>query len=493
MNVARCSAKRGRLTSIVLAAFCLGWAWLGLLQEAHPAEPKSGAQSLRVEVDPRVELMSVIFRLAGNPEYGKGQVPSYVDDVEKQFGPFRDHAVVKLARRLRSTRGVSYDAVMGMAIHVTDAAKLDEKVPFEPQPETLDGRWRIGEARDFLEAARQFVVDASFDDFLEKHRPLYELAESRMQAVLAKHGHLEWFDEFFGQRPEASFTVALGLLNGGNCYGARCRTADGKENLFCVLGVWATDEEGMPRFDQAMLETVTHEFCHSYTNAIVDRHEAEFEPAAKKIFPHVEEAMRRQAYGQWKTVIYESLVRACCVRYTGKYNGSRAARAAIQSHKQRQFVWIEELSDLLGEYEANRDRYPTLDAFSPRIVAFFGDYAEKFAHEQEALGAKRPKVVSITPAAGANNVDPALTTFKVVFDRAMQDGNWSMVGGGPNFPEVKGKPSYDASRTVWTVPIKLKPAWTYRLMLNSGRFQSFRSQDGVPLAPVTVTFTTREK
>lgn len=493
MDVVRWNAKRGQPARAVFAGLCLGAVWLVLPQMAQPAEAKLGKHSLRVVVDPRVELMSVIFRLAGNPEYGKGLVPSYVEDVEEQFGPFRDHAVVKLARRLRSTRGVSYDAVMCMAIHVTDAGKLGEKVPFEPKPETLDGRWRIGEARDFLEAARQFVVEASFDDFLEEHRPLYALTESRMQAVLAEHGHLEWFDEFFGQRPEASFTVALGMLNGGNCYGARCRTAEGKEELFCVLGVWATDAEGKPRFDKAMLETVTHEFCHSYTNAIVDRHEAEFEPAAKKIFPHVEEAMSRQAYGTWKTVIYESLVRACCVRYAGKYNGSRAARAAIQHHKQRQFVWIEELSDLLGEYEAHRDRYPTLDAFSPRIVAFFDDYAEDFAEEQKALDAKRPKVVSVTPAKGAKNVDPGQTTFKVVFDRAMLDGNWSLVGGGPNFPEITGKPAYDASRTVWTVPVQLKPAWTYRLMLNSDRFQSFRSQEGVPLAPVTVTFTTRKE
>lgn len=493
MTLARRDATRRPLSSIVLAALCLAAAGPGLSQKAHPAEPKSGEQSLRVVVDPRVELMSVIFRLAGNPEYGKGRVSSYVEDVEKQFGPFRDHDVVKLARRLRSTRGVSYDAVMGMAVHLSDTVKLGEKVPFEPQPETLDSRWRIADARDFLEAARRFVVEASFDDFLEQHQPLYDLTESRMQAVLQEHGHLEWFDEFFGARPEASFTVALGLLNGGNCYGARCRTPDGKENLFCVLGVWATDDEGKPRFDQAMLETVTHEFCHSYTNAIVDRHEAEFEPAGKKIFPHVEQAMSRQAYGNWKTVIYESLVRACCVRYTGKYSGSAAARTAIQYNKQRQFVWIEELSDLLGEYETNRERYPTLDAFSPRIVAFFDGYAENFAEEQKALEAKRPKVVSITPPPGAKAVDPGVTTVKVVFDRPMQDGNWSMVGGGPNFPEITGRPAYDASRTVWTVPVKLKPDWTYRYMLNSGRFQSFRSQDGTALAPVTVTFTTRKE
>ena len=75
----------------------------------------------------------------------------------------------------------------------------------------------------------------------------------------------------------------------------------------------------------------------------------------------------------------------------------------------------------------------------------------------------------------------------------MQDDSWSVVGGGANFPEVTGKPAYDASRTVWTVSVKLKSAWTYQLMLNSDRFHGFRSQEGVPLAPVAVTFTTRKE
>lgn len=478
---------------VALAMLCLPSPGLAVAQSTMAAEAKPDERSLRVVVDPRVELMSIIFRLAGNPEYGKARVPSYADDVEEYFGKFRDHAVVRLARKLRATRGVSYDAVMSMAVHVTDAYALEEKVPFEPRPQGLDGRWRVEEAGLFLEDARQFVKETSFKEFVEAHGELYELSESRMRDVLDEHGHLEWFDEFFGERPQASFTVALGLLNGGQCYGPHCRTAEGAEELFCVLGVWKTDREGKPQFDRGMLDTVIHEFCHSYTNSIVDRHEAEFEPAGKKIFAHVESAMRRQAYGHWKTLVYESLVRACVIRYTRKYRGSPAARMAIQQEKMRQFLWTQELADLLGEYEADRDQYSTLDAFSPRIVAFFNQYAEKFADEQKALAAKRPKVVSITPANGATDVDPHLAAVKVVFDRPMQDRSWSMVGGGPHFPELAGEPAYDSTRTVWTVPVKLKPGWSYRFMLNSDRFQNFRSREGVPLAPVAVTFTTAKE
>jgi len=301
---------------------------------------------------------------------------------------------------------------------------------------------------------------------------------------------LEWFPEFFGQRLGASFTVALGMLNGGSSYGPHCRTADGKEELYCVLGVWKTDLLGQPQFDANMLGTVVHEFCHSYTDAVVDRHAAELKAAGEKMFLHVQSSMRSQAYGNWKTMLYESLVRASVVRYTRRYGGEAAARKAIAGEAKREFLWIGELSDLLGEYEAHRDQYPTLAAFSPRIIKFFNDYADRFAREQEALNARRPKVLSMVPANGATNVDPGLAQIRVIFDRPMQDGLWSMVGWGEHFPEPGGKPAYDSKRTTWTVPVKLKPDWDYQFMLNSDRFTSFRSEEGVPLAPVRVTFKT---
>ena len=90
-------------------------AWLPAVGVA--ATEKPAARPFTVCVDPPVELMSVLFRLAGDPEYNQGRVPSYVQDVESHFGRFRDHPVVKLARELRQTRGISFNAPMGLAVH----------------------------------------------------------------------------------------------------------------------------------------------------------------------------------------------------------------------------------------------------------------------------------------------------------------------------------------------------------------------------------------
>jgi hypothetical protein len=203
--------------------------------------------------------------------------------------------------------------------------------------------------------------------------------------------------------------------------------------------------------------------------------------------------MQRQAYGQWKTMLYESLVRACTIRYLRRHQGPLAAWWKTLDDQGRQFRWVGDLASLLGEYEEHRDRYPTLDAFAPRIVAFFNTQAEKLAKEPAARSPAAPRVVSVTPADGATDVDPALSEIRVVFDRPMRDKSWSLAGDQPELPEVVGQPAYDAARTTWSVPIRLQPERSYRFMLNSDRFQNFQSADGVRLEPVQVRFRTGKR
>ncbi|MFZ1932148.1 MAG: DUF4932 domain-containing protein [Thermoguttaceae bacterium] len=455
----------------------------GTLRAAPPAAEKPAkTPACRVAVDPRVELMCVIFRLAGNREYNRSSLRGYVDDVTKQFGPFRDHAVVKLAQKLHGTRGISYDAPMSMAVLLPDPGEMKDEAFLTPRPKTLDGRWTSDDAREFVAAARQFVKDASFQEFLDKHRELYKQTESQLQTLLDKETHLEWFNTFFGDRPGAAFMVVPALLNGPCNYGSSRRTADGREELYCILGVWYSDKQGTPRFTNDQVSTIVHEFCHSYANPIIDRHAAELQAAGEKIFPAVARRMNAMAYGNWKTMFYESLVRACVLRYTRHHDGATAAWMATQRERANGFAWMGGLSDLLGEYETHRDKYPTLEAFAPRLVAFFDDYAKKPV-------ARPPKVVSMTPANGATGVDPSLKTIQVVFDRPMIN-SWSMCGGGPHFPEIVGKPAYDAKRTTWTVHVKLKPEWEYHFALNAASYSGFQSAEGVPLESVEVTFKT---
>jgi hypothetical protein len=444
--------------------------------------------ALIAAVDPRVELMSVIFRLAGNPEYNmRASQSPYSEAVEDHFGKFRDHPAVTKARQLRGSRGVSFDAVMGMAVHIEDAVSLKERVPFDNPACKLDSRWRPDEARDFLKAARAFAKETGFAGFMRKHQDLHAAAAARMIELLKQRDYVGWFDSFFGARPNATFGVIVGMLEGGGNYGVTLQPLDGREEITPIIGVWKFDDEGVPVFTDEIIPTLIHEFCHAYTNQLVDKYAGKMEASASKIYATKEQTMRDQAYGNWQTMLCESMVRACVVRYVNAADGKAQAQEEINEQHGRGFERVGELAMLLQQYERARDRYPDMDAFMPRVVTFFDDYAKKAGR----LAGRKPKVVTMVPANGAKNVDPSLAEMKVTFNRPMKDGNWAVIGGGPSFPEMTGKPSYDATRTVLTIPMRPKPNWEYRLWLNRGQFNSFMSEEGERLESVAVTFRTR--
>ena len=465
---------------------------------------KAEATSIRISTDSRVELMSLIFRLAKNPEYNQGRIKSYNDDADKHFASFEEQDVVKMARKLRESRGVSYDAVMKMAVHVTDAFSLNERIPFDPQPETLDKRWTPENAREFLKVARRFVKKSDFEGFIKAHTDLYDLAATRMQAVMEEHGVLDWFNDFFGDRPGARFELILGMLNGPASYGARIKLSEKDEILYCVLGVWDTDDQGQPEFSERVLPTVVHEFCHSYCNPLVDKHAADLEASAKPIFALVEETMRGMAYASWQTMMRESLVRASVIRYMLAKQGEEAARKHIETEKERKFFWMDGLVDLLNEYEQNRETYPRMDDFFPEIVAFFEDYVQRidddvkaYQEEQrkkmEELKAKSPKIVSMIPVNGSQDVDPDLKAIVVTFDRPMNKTSYAVMRFSDKFPEKAGKAGFDESGKVFTIPVKLEPDREYELGLNAENFFAFQSEKKEILYPVVIRFKTRKK
>ena len=484
------SCRVGRRRLILLSA---GWSvCLLVLLSAQTAAGRTGSgarpPALAARVDPRVELMSIIFRLAGNREYNMPISRSpYASDVEKRFGPHRNDAVIAFARQLHRSRGVSYDAVMSMALHIKDLDGWAEAVPFDKPPKRLDARWKPDQARQFVKLARQFAVKTDFAKFFDEHKNLYRQAEERMTRQLGRHKYRQWFDRFFGGKPKAGFSVVVGLLNGGSCYGSGVVYPDGTEEIVPIIGCWKFDRQGVPVFDDSFADTIAHEFCHSYTNPLVDGFADQLEPAGAKIWPHRAAQMRRQAYGNWRTMMYESLVRACVVRFVLDQSGQAAAQRAAEAEAQRGFTWTAGLAKLLAQYEANRRKYPKLDKFMPQVAEFFNRTAKDLAKQS----ANAPKVLQITPANGDQKVDPSVKTIVIRFDREMTDGSWSIVGGGPKFPKITGNMAYDRKRMVLSVPVSLQPNRQYEFWLNSGKFAGFKSRQGVPLEPVHVTFRTR--
>jgi hypothetical protein len=434
------------------------------------------AQELRAAVDPRVELMSILFRLAGNKEYRQCRVPLYDQAIDGYFAPYRDHQAVQLARSL----GVGFEAPMKIAAYVRDADTLDERVPFDGPGAHLFEKWDAGQARAFLSAARQFAAETHFEDFLKSQQPLYEATNERLETFLQNKADLVWFIRFFGLPGPAVFAIVPGLANGAPSYAARVIDENGAEEIYAIPGVSKVDAEGLPVFDSDWGVTMTHEIAHTYVNPAVDKFAARMEKAAGRIYEAVAPAIERQSYGNWKTMLNESLARAVTIEYAVEHDGPEAARILIGKENSRSFFWISGLVDLLGAYRKDREQYPTFESFMPRVAVFFNQTAANIHDLTDRL---RPKVVSTSIADGARDVDPGVTKIAVRFSMPMN----------PNGPDKSAKVSggrFDQTGAALTIPVTLEPERDYAIPLRWSGGQPFVSASGVPLPDTVLRFRT---
>jgi hypothetical protein len=442
------------------------------------------AQPARISTDPRIELLSIVFHLAGNSEYNQCRLPGYCADLDKYFAPFKDDEAVRMARELNQKSGINYDAVMSMAIHIKDVDTVAQRVPFEEK-----GRWRPDDARRFLVALRGFVERSKFRLFVEAHAALYETTGARLRALVESNADFSWFDKFFGAKPASRFIVIPGLVNGGGNYGPSLTAEDGREEMYAILGVWQVDADQQPRFGKnAYVPTLVHEFAHSYVNYLVDRFPA-LDPAGNAVFGPVAGAMVNQAYGNGHTLVCESLVRAATARYILAHDGAAQARNEVANEIGRSFLWTGELFQLLAGYESDRERFPTLEAFMPKVVAYFESLAPRVHSIVEDYDAKRPRVVSMTPPNGVEDLDPATAKLVVKFDHHMRGGfSFCFTSSRDLFPKLD-KGVYDEPRTTFTMDLQLEPnhAYEFRMNCNAG----FVSDDGIAMKELLVRWHTR--
>lgn len=103
----------------------------------------------------------------------------------------------------------------------------------------------------------------------------------------------------------------------------------------------------------------------------------------------------------------------------------------------------------------------------------------------------QPHVVKTVPSNGGKNIDPATHELRITFDQPMDTEGRSLVGGGPNFPDITGDDVKweDGDRTI-IFPVKLQPNHTYQCSANSKTFTGFMSKRGFSAVPYPFSFKT---
>ena len=338
------------------------------------------AQTIEPEVNENVELMSILARMAGYPEYNMDMAGQYIKDMDEYFKSQTKHPAVQYMKELRNKYGISFDAVMSMAIHLNNQngtfSLIDEEVP------TLEKRWGKVDKTEFLTQLGNFYKDSRFNDFFNAHKALYEKGLEAYRENVIKYFDTSWYSAFYGKEPQETFSVIIGFCNGGGNYGVNRHVRGNKKEVFAVVGYYVGKDD-KPMYSKDYLPTLVHEFNHSFVNYLLDEkrypdHVNDMEQAATDIFELSKWAMAKQAYGNWKTMINESLVRAAVICYMldNDYKPEEV-KQELSEQIQRNFRWMPELVSLLRKYEKKQHKYGNFENFYPHVITFFADVAKK--------------------------------------------------------------------------------------------------------------------
>lgn len=449
------------------------------------------APSITPQVDQRIELLSIVWRLAGSPEYNMNTLPAYSQEIDRYFAPFRDHPAVKMAQTLERTRGVSFDAVMALAISVSPPPELQPLVPFSdsvPEP-----RWGMEGTEKFLPLLRDFWRDTKFGDFFAAHAPMYRLAESRFTTTLSGVD-FAWYPRFYGGAPSLRYHLLLGMNNGGGNYGPRLVYPDGRMELFSIMGCWTHDEHGDPTYpqNQEYLSTIIHEFNHSFVNPAVDAQWKSFS-GADAVYRTVAERLQHMAYGDARTMVNESLVRAAVIVYFREHGEDQQANLRrIHREQAHGLFWMDQLVDLLDQYQAERGRYPTFASWLPQAELFYRQLALRAAPEYAAFQAHYIHVVGIRPFANhAQDVDPSVQVITILLDKPLDPKAGYSINNSadPNAGmPITGAPMFAAGGLHLELPVHLEAHQHYGFVLTP---LAFAAPDGYPLLQYEVEFSTK--
>ncbi len=386
-------------------------------------------------VDERFELTSIVWRLAGLPEYNTCQVEPYVKAIDKHFKRYKDHPLIKHCEDISKTHSIRYDAISSTTayLEIVDGGITLREGFSADSVANVESRWSPDIFVTYVELLDDFYKKSKFNKFYIKQKPIFDEAEKNFdKVVLSSEVGLQWFKSFFGEEPQ-SYKIILCINNGTSNYG--------NVNVPCVgmaaaVGGCFSLNSTVATYDSSTFHTLLHEFMHSFANPIAYKYQDSFAAASEKIYPHIAEELRRGAYGR-SEIILEWLTRLSTIMYLKENGADDKVVQMIRWDGIQGFLWQADAVKLMDEFYADREKYPIFEAFVPRLIEFYNGVAENMESYKSPKVAEKslepvaqnqgvaptvPEIVSICPA--PNSVvrlrDNDTVTVTVKFSEPMQ-------------------------------------------------------------------------
>lgn len=369
---------------------------------------------LPAKVDKRFELTSIVFALAGTPEYCQCDIPSYKQDIIKAFSPYELTEPINYIRELNQVYGIGYDAVS------TTASMLEivnGKIQLQRQYEIqdigkYDSRWTPDLLSNYILMLNRFYTESDFQNFWETHTELYGMYEEQMNVLLQSISE-EWIKTFYGDSEDSKLQTYICLNNGPNNYAVQ----DG-----ILIGV-------LPSLFQrdGLLFSILHEIGHHYSNSLLGPYWPQMEDAANRMYPYIKNLMIKSAYGCAQISLCEGINNLFTLMYFKEYDESDF-RWHLKNYTEKGFIWLPWAVEFMDNFYADRERYPCIRDFIPQLVTFINDISNRYDIVIQEFESRHPYITNTYPSIGSDISD--FDEITISFSESMHTHVYGFAGNG---------------------------------------------------------------
>ncbi|MBO5043930.1 MAG: DUF4932 domain-containing protein [Alistipes sp.] len=310
-----------------------------------------------------VELMGLIWSLAGAEEF-EYYVHSVANSADRYFASFKNHKAVILAKQYGGGAGVA------ISWGILTIVNNEGEIIFDP--DYLDSFERSGDINDMLVAVNDFYKETKFHEWFISTHPEQEQAIASFKSIC--NFDYTWLDSFYGRNDKISSRIIISFIAGHFGWGGSLMRKDGILVLSPVLGhVYQNGGKVIYNND---IRNLVHEFSHPFCNPLIDAHWISIARKVNEVFYKVSDILASNSYYNAYSLITESFVRACVIRYMmshdQEYIFSPSQTLAIE--ESRGFLFVRPIVKALEKREKEADKYPTLADFMPEIVAAINNF-----------------------------------------------------------------------------------------------------------------------
>lgn len=325
---------------------------------------------LVIDVDPRVELFSIVQHLGGRMN---NHLPTrYAREVQAHFAPFKEHRAVQLIRAMVSNDlawGIA--ATLGVAVGPLPAMRPLGVLPTELALHPISA----DTVALYVDAVRDFARVSGFQRFHDGHRSFHQSLAAATRENLGATDYLAEVESYWGAR-QAAYAIHLSPLMPAGGVGPRVTRPDGTVEVHSILGA-AGVRDSVPTFGSpsSLSDLILHEFSHSFVNPVTARN-ADAVSRWELLMSPVRNRLRlADGLTTWPLTVNELVIRAFTANFTARTRGAVAAERFVHGQRRLGFVYLPRVREWMAEYEADRRRWPTFAAFYPTLIDKFATLA----------------------------------------------------------------------------------------------------------------------